>query len=469
MAMTTQRRTAGRIAAGWPAFTGPRGVSRLPFFAICLIWAGAALALQPIDDFVRGAEATHPELQEANAVRAQRDAEKHMATWRLLPSFAASGSYTRNQYEIVVTFPDRSGPEPIIAQDQFDAALELSVPLVNVAAWEAKAASSAQLDLADASAEVTRLDLRRRVARSYYQLVATSAVRRVAEQSLVLARESASVATARRNDGAATQLEVERATAEVARAEQDVTAATLSETLARRELRTLTGVEPAGVGEFPVDDLHPEAPLPEWTALTDSVPRLEAARAAERAAQKQTSAAKASLYPILSGSAKERFTNATALYGAEAFYAFQVGLTWKLDGASYYATKAASAQVTAAQARELGSRQRVEDDIFAAWHQVAAGLERARAARRQAEAAERARELAQSQYSEGMVVQLDALTARQTAFAADVARIQVDADLAYSRALLRILAARELSAAGPRGEAPRTRSATKTNERETAP
>jgi len=105
---------------------------------------------------------------------------------------------------------------------------------------------------------------------------------------------------------------VERATAEVARAEQDVTAATLSETLARRELRTLTGVEPAGVGEFPVDDLHPEAPLPEWTALTDSVPRLEAARAAERAAQKQTSAAKASLYPILSGSAKERLTNATA-------------------------------------------------------------------------------------------------------------------------------------------------------------
>lgn len=442
---------------------------RILYAIASLFCAGSAFALQPIDAFVRGAETNHPDLKEASAVRMQREAEKQAATWRLLPSFAASGSYTRNQYQVEVTFPGRAGPEPIIAQDQFDAALELSVPIINVAAWEAKAASRAQLDLADAKTEVARFDLRRRVARSYHQLIATSAVRKVAEESLNLAEKSASIATMRRENGAATELEVERAAVEVARAEQDVTAARLNETLARRELRSLTGLDPTPVGAFPVDDLHPEAPLPEWTALTDSVPTLDAARAAERAAEKQTSAAKAWLYPVVSGSAKERFTNATALYGSEAFYAFQVNLTWKVDGASYHNTKAAHAQVVAAEARELGSRKQVEDAIFTAWHQVASGLERAQAARRQADAAARASELAQSQYAEGMVLQLDALAARQTAFAANVARIQVDADLAYSRVLLRILAARDLNATGPRDLASRPSPSEKNAENETAP
>jgi outer membrane protein len=180
-----------------------RAFSRLLFFVVGLSWARPSFALQPLDDFVRGAETNHPELQEARAVRAQRQAEQQVATWKLLPTFTASGSYTRNQYEIVVTFPGRSGPEPIIATNQLDAALELSVPLVNVAAWEAKSASSAQLELADANTEVTRLDLRRRVARSYYQLVATSAVRHVAEESLILAQKTASIAGTRRDEGAA--------------------------------------------------------------------------------------------------------------------------------------------------------------------------------------------------------------------------------------------------------------------------
>ncbi|HKO89976.1 MAG TPA: TolC family protein, partial [Polyangiaceae bacterium] len=293
----------------------------LPAALVGLLSTTTAFALQPIADFVRGAEATHPELLEAAAVRAQRKAEQQGATWRLLPSFSAAGSYTRNQYEVAVALPGRSGPEPIIAENQFDASLKLSVPIVNVAAWETKAAMNAQLDLANANVAVVSLDLRRRVARAYYQLLATSAVRQAAERSLALAKESALLAGTRRQNGAATQLEVERASADTARAAQDVTASVLAQTLARRELQTLSGLEPANVGVFPSDDLHGEAPLTAWTARADSVPALEAARAAERSAKKQASAAQASLYPVVTGSAEERFTNATALFGAEAFYA----------------------------------------------------------------------------------------------------------------------------------------------------
>lgn len=426
---------------------------KLAPFGLCLLMSPPASALQPIAEFVRGAEATHPDLTEASAQEQERQADAAGATWRLLPSFTALGSYTRNQYQIDVTFPGRTGPEPIIAQDQFDASLKLSVPIINVAAWETKAAASARHDLASAQTEVVRLDLSRRVARAYYQLLATSAVARAAEQSLALAKESATIVKTRRANGAATELEVERAAADIARAEQDVTAAALAETLATRELHTLSGLQPTPVGAFPKDDLHPEAPLSEWSALADSVPAVDAARAAERSAVKHANAARAWLYPVVTGSAEERFTNATALYGAEAFYAFKVSLSWTLDGGSYHATKAAQAQISAAEARETSSRRQVEDAIFAAWHQVQAGLERAGSARRQAEAALRATELAQTQYTEGMATQLDVLTARQTAFAAEVARIQVDADLAYSRALLRILAARDLAALAP-GDTP---------------
>jgi len=422
--------------------------------AICLAWTQGAFALQPIATFIDGAEATHPELMEANALRAQRKAEEQSATWRLLPTFTAFGSYTRNQYEILVTFPGRPGPEPIIATDQFDASLKLSVPIVNVAAWETKAAMSAQLDLANANADAKRQDLDRRVARAYFQYLASSAVHDAAEKSLALAKQSALVVGTRRENGAATQLEVERAAADVARAEQDVTAAALGETLARRELHTLSGIEPMPVGTFPEDDLRNEAPLAEWTALADSVPALDAARAAERSSQKQAKAAKAWLYPVVTGTAEERFTNATALFGSEAFYAFKVSLSWSVDGASYHATKAASAQISAAEARELGSRRQVEDAIFASWHQVESGLERARSARQQAAAALRASEVAEQQYTEGMTTQLDVLTARQTAFAAEVARIQVDADLGYSRALLRILVGRKLDESGPSDRSP---------------
>ncbi len=428
-------------------------MKQLLLLSICLCWASSALALQPLGDFVRGAEATHPELQEAGAMRAQRKAEQDGATWRLLPTFTAAGSYTRNQYQVDIAFPGSAGPTPLIAQDQFDASLKLSVPIVNVTAWETKAASSAELDLATAHSEVVRQDLRRRVTRSYYQLRATSAVRKAAEQSLTLAQESATIARTKRDNGAATELDVERAAADVARAEQDVTASTLAETLARRDLSSLSGVEPAPTSTFPEDDLRPEAPLSTWIARTDSAPALNAARAAERVAQKHASAAKAWLYPVVTGSAEERFTNATAFFGGnESFYAFKVNLTWSVDGSSYHATKSAQAQISVAEARELGSRRQVEDALFASWHQVAAGLERAQSARRQADAAVRASEIAQMQYQEGMATQLDVLSARQTAFAAEVGRIQADADLGYSRALLRILAARDFDASVPTDE-----------------
>jgi len=430
-------------------------MSRVLLLAASLLWAGSARALQPIGDFVEGAESTHPELLEANAVREQRVAETKTATWRLLPTFTAAGSYTRNQIQFDVAFPGLPGPLPIIAENQLDASLKLSVPIINVAAWEAKGASSAQLELATANTEVVRQDLKRRVARSYYQLVATSAVRQAAEQSLTLAKESATIARTKRDNGAATELEVERATADVARAEQDVTASALAETLAHHELYSLSGMTPTPAWDFPADDLRPEAPLPAWTSRVDSVPALDAARAAQRAAQKQSSAAKSWLYPVVTGSAEERFTNATALFaGNEALYAFKVNLVWTVDGASYHTSRAAQAQTTVVEARELQSRRQVEDGIFAAWHQVAAGVERAQAARRQAEAATRASALAQTQYQEGMATQLDVLSARQTAFAAEVGRIQADADLGYCRALLRILAARELGSLGPKDESP---------------
>lgn len=424
---------------------------RLQAAALALGWgliASPSSALQSLSVFVEGATQTHPQMAEAIAQRDQREAEEEASTWRLLPTFSASASYARNQYEREILFPGSTEPEAFIAQNQLDAALVLSVPLIHVAAWEGKAAAKASSKHAKASAEAVALEIERQVVRAYYQLVGSSALEEAAKRSNDLAKANLALVNDRRQEGAATDLDVKRAEAEVARTEQDIAGAHLARLNSARTLSSLSGVQPGPVTDFPADDLRREKPLEEWTRDAQSAPAIVAAEAAKTATTKQADAARAAWYPAVTGIAQERFSNATALVGHPAYYSFQIGLTWKFDGANLHAPKANNAAARAAAAREEERRRFVEDGVFQAYHQVETGIVRASAAERQATAAKQAAAIAAQQYAEGMTTQLEVLAAQQSAFVAEVAHIQATADLAYARAALRVLSAKHVGVEG---------------------
>src|SRR5271154_1865801 len=68
--------------------------------AVSMLWGHAAFALQPVTEFLERAKTWNPQNRAAQATTAQRDAEVAVSTGSLLPNFSATGTYTRNEYEV---------------------------------------------------------------------------------------------------------------------------------------------------------------------------------------------------------------------------------------------------------------------------------------------------------------------------------------------------------------------------------
>jgi outer membrane protein TolC len=218
-----------------------------------------------------------------------------------------------------------------------------------------------------------------------------------------------------------------------------VTAAQLGVTNTRRDLFSLTGVRPEAASAFPNDDLHEEPPLEGWMSGADKVPSVRSAEASRASAEVGSRAVRNAWIPTLSGTAEEKFTNATVFAGGHsAFYFLQVAATWKVDTTLIHQLRVQNALAAAARANEDGVRRAAEDAVFRDWHQIRADIESARSSRAQVAASKLAASLAEDRYESGVATQLDVLQARQDAFAAEVARIQADADLAYARLALRL-------------------------------
>lgn len=396
-------------------------------------------ATQPLEFFLSRAHTYSIGTRESAATRRQREAEADAALGRLIPSFSARGVYT-NQHETIGRFP--GAPEPIVITpgNQVDAFLQLDVPLVDLANYYRYKASAA---VARASAEqqnATTFDVDRAVARAYYLYTGSAAIARSARESVGAAEANYRYVEARKSAGAATDLDLQRALANLERAKQSVADADLAMALAARNLESLSGVTPTPADPPEPDDLRPEAPLSAWLARAGQTPQERASRALDEAADYSERASRAALLPTLSGMAQERFTNATGFSGRTASYMLSLTLAWRLDYGTIAASRAQAAAQDVQAVRSEGVRRAVADGIFEAYRRVEAGIAKSRAARAEAAAAARAAELAQDRYGAGMATQLDVTQAQRDAFLADAARIQADADLAYARAALRLAA-----------------------------
>jgi|HubBroStandDraft_2_1064218.scaffolds.fasta_scaffold59315_2 outer membrane protein len=415
---------------------------------VSMLWGHAALALQPVTEFLEHAKTWNPQNRAAQATTAQRDAEVAVSTGSLLPNFSATGTYTRNEYEVttaaLIPASTMAGgaaiPNIVIQpQDQLDANLLLTVPIINVGNWDRRAAAKATLEGARADEASTDLSVQKNVIRDYYTLLGDEAVLLSAGRNVDIARHNVKLARDRKESGTGSELDVQRALADQAKAEQSVTAAQLGVTNTQRDLYSLSGLAAEPAASFPEDDLHEEAALSDWTSKAGTVPSVKSAVANRMAAEEGVRAANGAWLPSVSASAQEKFTNATAFVGGHiAIYLLQATATWKLDTTLGAQIRAQNAAAATARANENRAVQAAEDAVFRDWQQIRADIETARSSRVQLAALKLAASLAEDRYTSGVATQLDVLQARQDAFSSDVARIQADSDLAYARLALRL-------------------------------
>ena len=418
-------------------------ISKLRTLSIALVTtlgltSGTAHATQPLEEFIEKAKSQSFDAREVAATLKQRESEADAALGRILPALSARGVYTRNQYPVSANFGGNT--LTITPEDQLDAFFQLDVPIVDLGGYYRHRAARAGVRATSEQREATTVEVSRAVSRVYYQLVGAYGLLSAAEKSVGTAESNMRDVETRKSAGAATELDRERARANVERAKQDVADAKLLVALASRNLETLSGLSPTPTDRFPVDDLAPEPPLETWLARAGETPAERAAKESALVATEQKKAATSALLPTLTGSAQERVTNATGFSGKSASYTLQLILAWRLDYAAVANNDAQIAARELANIREERSHRAQSDAIFEAYRRVEAGIVKSRSARAQAEAATHAAELAQDRYSAGAATQLDVTQAQRDAFLADAGRIQADADLVFARASLRLAA-----------------------------
>ena len=420
-----------------------------PLLKVLVALAGIAAAtpgsaLQPLQEFLRGARANAPDNAEASAIRRQSDAAADGELGRALPRLTLRGTYTRSQYDSTLELPG-APPITLTPKEQWDGSATLDVPLIDLARFTRIASARSGARAAETGAAATDLQVQARVAQDYYQLLADQALVASSRRALTVAESSLRIAEQRHQAGTTPLLDVDRARAEVERNVQQVAAAELQTSLVARALQSATGLAPElqGAPAF-VDDLHAEPPLETFQVPDDRIPSLAAATQSRVAAEQQASAARLALVPTLRAGVTESVNNVGVLPGHQASALGIVALTWSFDLTTLADIRAQDASADGARAREQRARLAARDAIHGAWMTVQTNVARSRSARVQAQVSARAADLALERYRAGDAAQLDLLQAQRDAFSADAARIQADADLVNSRAQLRLAAGESL-------------------------
>ncbi len=266
--------------------------SRLELISVCSLILGtglvlgtahSALALQPLTTFVDAGRVHAVDNEEARATADVQEAQADVSLGRLLPGGSVKASYTRNQYEAVVSLPTGDNTPPVsftlTPSNQLDFTATLSVPLVDLAAYTRLGAARDSQAAAASQVAATRTAVDGQVIQAYYQLVADLALVTEAQGALDVARASETLSEQRFHAGSSTQLDVARAKAQVEQQVQQLAGATLQVALAAQDLETLTGVhaetEPGAIKIE--DDLRPEQPLEAFAAGEPRLPQIEVA------------------------------------------------------------------------------------------------------------------------------------------------------------------------------------------------
>jgi outer membrane protein len=415
--------------------------------ALLLVGAAApAAALQPLQSFVAGARNASSDQRIARLRAVEAEAEALRALGGALPSLSARGVYTRNEFESQVAIGGPGGATVALQRrDELQASVQVDLAVLDAAGWARVSAGRARARASVRTAEGTRLAIEGQVASRYYDLVGAEALVRAGEQTLLAAERNVAASRARREFGAASDVDVDRAAAEVERARQSIAEARLSADLARRALVTLTGLTPDGEVPPFSDSLDEEAPFETWLAGAAASPSVLSAGARRAASDADALAARLTFVPTVTATAREQYASVAGLGGREASWVATLTATWKLDLGTVAGARAAGASARIAAVEEEAAMLEARDAVYESWARVRSGIVRCHAARAEAQAARSAAARARERRERSAGTELELVQAERDAFQADVSRVRADADLALSRANLRLKSGRSLS------------------------
>ena len=377
--------------------------------------------------------------------QARAAAELTQAWSTLFPGLSVSAGWTHNQYASEIpagTF----GPNAITLspQDQVDVAFRIDLPLIDTQRWMRISAAETAEQGALERATLGRDQVRRGVAAAWYSYAAALALRSSAARAVKVAEEQLKLQEIRARTGAATELELLRARAEVQRNTQSVAEATRLVAITRRSLTTLSGLDPGEAAALPAVDARPPEPLESLEAGVAELPGVRAATLDVEAADKQATASKLALVPTVGAQFTERLSNATGFTGEIGAFTLGVNLAWRLDAPTVLAMDVQSINVATARVALERAQQAARDQVASDWHTLQAALVKVQAVGAQVEAAERARKVAATRYEVGASTQLEVIQADRDLFGAEAQQIQAQSELASARFALRVSAGQPL-------------------------
>ncbi len=411
---------------------------RATLVAITLLSATAQAA--SLKELLEAAEKANVDRRISLEQRRRAAAEYNAAWTSLLPSVLAQGGWTHNQYPAEFQLGPGAPLIVITPRNQLDAVIRFELPLIDTTRWMRASAAGAADEAAEHRDAFALDNVKRQVAQTYYGFAAALAVRQSARRSLAVAEAQYKLQEVRAQAGAATELDLLRARAELQRNRQTVadTEALVANT--RRALRTLTGVDVGDSATLPPDDLRPEGALDALEARLEELPAVRAADQDAVAASRISLASKLALIPQITANFTERFTNATGFIGQADSYTAGLGLLWRLDVPTFFnwGVQGSQAEIArlAAERTRLGSRDQIHGD----WQRLTAAIEKVTAAAAQVEAAQRAAQVARDRYATGAATQIDVIQAERDLFGAEVNQIQARTELASSHVALRLSA-----------------------------
>lgn len=355
-----------------------------------------------------------------------------LARSAVLPRLELSGVYTR--YKDAVEFEFTEGETfTLRPKEDWNAQATLTQPLFQgMREWNAIKGARVLYRAARADLRGGVQDVALAVGAAFTDCQTAAAEREVRAHGLDLAEAQEQVATSLANAGEVTDLDVQRARAQVLAARVELVRATAAETLAYRRLARLLGLD---------DDARPElGPLPAALPAEASIdglreaarrnrPELRAAADRERAAELTIKVEKGNWLPDLDLTAQ--YYRQQALFPSQDWVSGSLNLTVPIYDGGATAARVADARAKHRLAVLDRSRtdKRIAEEIDTAWtdHAIAeATLDMVRA---QHEAATEAYRQTDIRYREGEATATDLLSAQDAL---------VSAELDYARARYRL-------------------------------
>jgi protease secretion system outer membrane protein len=410
--------------------------------------AGAAESATPatltLDQALAMARKRSPNLTVERARLAQAQTNIEQAWSALFPTLALQGKYTHNDREVVLPFgpvdPATMLPTNITIQpqEQLDAAINATMPLIAPPAYPALEAVKSSVHASEANFEASEAQVLFTVAQAFYAAAIADEVLLARKSSVQVARATLDNARTRFSAGTVTKVDVDRAELAFMRAEQQNREAVTAREQTYRSLATLIHAD----GPFQVAAPPPAAVKADAQSMDLAMhlrPEFRALEETVRSSEAQRRAYKWRWAPTLSAFGQARAFNYKNFAGQQHVWLVGAQLDWVIfDGGVRDAQRhLAAAQADEAMARAEVLRDSVGDDLVNGQRSLETKQKAVETAERSVSLARETLELVRVQYEAGSVTQVDLLQAQDGLVAVQESLAQAHFDVAVTDLTLR--------------------------------